>query len=221
MANAFAANVRRCIRKLQKEGLALLKKILSLVLCAAFAGSILCGCGDEKESSQDYYYGQALKEVDGKGIYMIYDGRFVEDEEMDVILNYYSSIQNKDYELFKSTQPEAYIDFLEEKQSLDISGYVDDEFDQLEADLGSGFAFEQIEVTACGDSRDDSGINDIKDLLDGIYEDAGKEKSFSDTIKSAKYIIFDLTAIGGDGSDYTLSDEMKYIFTCDDGIYIF
>lgn len=197
------------------------RKILSIAVCAVFTGAMLCGCGDEKESSQDYYYGQALKEVDGKDIYLIYDGRFIEDQEMETLVNYYVSIQSKDNELFESTQPEAYIDFLESKQAVDIEKYVEDEYSQLETDLGEGFDFSQIEVTGCGDSKDDSGINDIKDLLDGIYKDAGKEKSFSDTIKSAKYVTFDLTATGGDGDDYNLTDEMKYIFNCEDGIYIF
>ncbi|MCI7805307.1 MAG: hypothetical protein MR503_09595 [Oscillospiraceae bacterium] len=197
------------------------KKIISIAVCAVFTGAMLCGCGDKEESSQDYFYGQALKEVDGGEIYLIYDGRFVEDEEMEALVNYYVSIQSKDYELFESVQPEAYLDFLKDKQSMDIEGYVDDEYSQLETDLGAGFDFSQIEVTDCGDSKDDNGINDIKDLLDGIYKDAGKEKSFSDTIKSAKYVTFDLTAIGGDGDDYNLTDEMKYIFNCEDGIYIF
>lgn len=197
------------------------KKILSIAVCAVFTGAMFCGCGDKEESSQDFYYGQTLKEVDGKEIYLIYDGRFVEDEEMDALVNYYVSIQNKDYDLFRTVQPEAYLEFLEDKQSMDIPGYVDDEYSQMETDLGAGFDFSQIEVTDCGDSKDDNGINDIKDLLDGIYKDAGKEKSFSDTIKSAKYITYDLTAAGGDGDDYNLTDETKYIFTCEDGIYIF
>lgn len=197
------------------------KKILSIAVCAVFTGAMFCGCGDKEESSQDYYYGQTLKEVDGKEIYLIYDGRFVEDEEMDALVNYYVSIQNRDYDLFRSVQPETYLEFLEDKQSMDIPGYVDDEYSQMETDLGAGFDFSQIEVTDCGDSKDDNGINDIKDLLDGIYKDTGKEKSFSDTIKSAKYITYDLTATGGDGDDYNLTDETKYIFTCEDGIYIF
>lgn len=47
------------------------------------------------------------------------------------------------------------------------------------------------------------------------------EKSFSDTVNDAKYIVFNLSAESKDGETFNLSDEMKYIFTCEDGTYIF
>lgn len=197
------------------------KKFFAIVLCSVLTTGLLGGCGEEKESSQEDYYGQALKEVNGKEIYMIYDGRYVEDEEMDVLAKYYDSIQKKDYEAFKTTQSEEYLKFLEEKQTTDISSYVDETYTEFETDLGTGFDFSQIEVVDCGDSTIDNGINDIKDLLDGIYEDNGEEKSFSDTVKDAKYVKFDVTATGSNEVNYTLSDEIRYIFNCEDGIYIF
>ena len=48
-----------------------------------------------------------------------------------------------------------------------------------------------------------------------------REKSFSDTVNDAKYIVFNLSAESKDGETFNLSDEMKYIFTCEDGTYIF
>lgn len=202
----------------------LLKKFISLSACAALIITCLGGCGKKdssSEDSQEIYYGQAYKEVDGKDIYLIYDGRFIEDSEMDALSDYYNSIQKKDAELFKSTQPEQYIKFIETNQSTDINDFLKDQYSQLESELGSDFDFSQIEVTDCGDSSDDTGLNDIKELLDGIYKDSGMEKSFSDTIKSSKYVTFDLSATTSDGENYNLTDETKYIFTCDDGIYIF
>lgn len=98
---------------------------------------------------------------------------------------------------------------------------MDDFYKEVEDGVGGDFDFTQIEVTDCGTSREDSGINDIKELLDGIYEDAGMEKSFSDTVNDAKYIVFNLSAESKDGETFNLSDEMKYIFTCEDGTYIF
>ncbi len=212
------------VRYCRKGKNKLLKKIISLSACAAIALSCFCGCGKKdssSEESQEFYYGQAYKEVDGKDIYLIYDGRFIEDSEMDALSDYYNSIQKKDTELFKSTQPEQYIKFIESNQSSDISTFLNDQYSQLESELGEGFDFSQIEVTDCGDSKDDAGLNDIKDLLDGIYKDAGMEKSFSDTIKSSKYVTFDISATTSDGETLNLTDETKYIFNCDDGIYIF
>lgn len=97
---------------------------------------------------------------------------------------------------------------------------MDDFYKEVEDGVGGDFDFTQIEVTDCGTSREDSGINDIKELLDGIYEDAGMEKSFSDTVNDAKYIVFNLSAESKDGETFNLSDEMKYIFTCEDGTHI-
>ena len=51
-----------------KRGFILIKKFFSLLTCAVLSASLFCGCGDESGSSNEYYYGQALKEVDGKDI---------------------------------------------------------------------------------------------------------------------------------------------------------
>lgn len=199
----------------------MLKKIVSVLASAAMLSAFMCGCSEKEESSIEMYYGQTMKEVDGKEIYLIYDGRYIEDDEISAIVNYYDAVQKKDYELFESTQNPEYLNFLEAKQGTDISNYVNSTYNDVASELGENFDYTQIEVIDCGDSKDDNGINDIKDLLDGIYEDAGKEKSFSDTVKDEKYIIFDITATTSTGEEYTLTDELRYIFTCEDGIYIF
>lgn len=199
----------------------MIKKIFSVLLCAVFIPAVISGCSSEESSSEEMTYGEAVKEVDRDDIYLIYDGRFIEDEEMETLVNYYLSIQNKDLELFKSTQPKTYIDFLDEQENFELEDFIGTECQEIETELGSGYNFSQIEVSDCGDSSSDNGINDIKELLDGIYSDAGMEKSFSDTVKSAKYLVYDIKAMDTEGSEYDLTNQMKYIFTCDDGIYIF
>lgn len=198
----------------------MLKKILSFLMLAVFFPTLLCACGKD-ESSEDIYYGQAMKEVNGKDIYLIYDGRFITDDEMDAVINYYDSIQNKDYQLFKSTQSEVYIDYMEGKENTSISVYVDEFYDDIKAELGDNFDFTQIEVTDCGNSSQDNEINNIKELMDGIYSDAGKEKSFSETIKDSKFITINITSITENGEEYNLPSEIRYIFNCEDGIFIF
>lgn len=197
------------------------KKVFSLLTCTAMITSLMCGCEKKDESSTEMYYGQTFKEVEGQEIYLIYDGRYIDDEQMSTVADYYHSIQTKDSELFKSTQSPQYIEFLEEKQSTDISEYIESTHESIAYELGEGFDYTQIEVIDCGDITSDNGINDIKELLDGIYEDAGMKKSFSETVKDEKYIIFDITAVNASGTEYNLTDEIRYIFTCEDGIYIF
>lgn len=198
----------------------MIKKILSAVICAVFAVAMLTGCGKEEESSK-LIYGQTIKEVGGNDIYLIYDGNFVSDDEMSVLSNYYISLKNKDNDLFRTTMPEEYIKFLEEKNSYDIDQFIESEYSSIESELGEGFDFTQIEVLDCGNSSADNRIEEIEEMLDGIYSDAGLEKSFSDTIKDAKYLNYDITALTDGGEVYKLTEQIKYIFNCEDGIYIF
>ncbi len=197
------------------------KKVISVLASAVVATSFMCGCSKTEESSFEMYYGQAMKEVDSEEIYLIYDGRYITDDEMSTVADYYDAIQKKDTKLFESTQNKEYLNFLEAKQGTGISNYLTSEYQAAENELGEGFDYTQIEVIDCGDATDDNGINDIKDLLDGIYEEAGCKKSFSETVKDEKYIIFDVTAKTSTGEEYTLPEELRYIFTCEDGIYIF
>lgn len=196
------------------------RKIFAMALCALISVSALSGCGDDDTSSIEMTYGMTMKHVDKKDLYMIYDGNYISDEEMDAVYNYFTSFQNCDEELFRSTQPKAYISYLEESKDTDISGYLKGENKSVSSALGEGFDYTEIEVIECGDKAQDNGINDVTELLDGIYTELGEEKIFSETIKEAKYIYCDITATGADGGTYTLTDQLVYIFNCEDGIYI-
>lgn len=197
------------------------RKIVSLSLCAVMTCCLFSSCGETQSQSSESYYGQAVKEVNRKDIYLIYDGNFVSDEEMDVLANYYTSIQKKDTELFCSTQPEFYTEYLEENQSGGIDDYITSEYEYLEKSIGKNFDFSQIEVTDCGNSENDRSFEEIRELLDGICTENGIDKKFSESIKDEKYVVFDLSALSPEGEEYALKQVKKYIFSCDDGIYIF
>ncbi|MBQ7046158.1 MAG: hypothetical protein IJN85_00265 [Oscillospiraceae bacterium] len=197
------------------------KKILSVAAAALISLTAFCGCGEEETSKIEQVYGLALKHVDKKDLYLIYDGNYVSDEEMDVVYNYFTSFQNCDTELFRSTQLDMYLEYLEESQSTDIDAYLEGQNKSVSSALGEGFDYVEIEVTECGDRTGDNGINDIEELLDGIYESSGRETSFTKSVNEAKYIYCDITATGADGGTYNLTDQLLYIFNCEDGIYIF
>lgn len=202
----------------------MIKKIIYALVCTVLISSILCGCEDKSndDTSTEIYYGEAVKEVNRGDIYLIYDGRFVSDDEMDVLADYYISIQNKDYDKFSSTQPEEYINFLLKETSMNIEEILDREYNNNSNWLseGKGFKFSQIEVIDCGDSSKDTGISDIMDTVDGVYKDMGKDRKFSDTVKESKYVTYDVYATCDDG-EYVNPAQTKYIFNCEDGIYIF
>lgn len=206
-----------------KEGFKVLKKVIYAVACALLISSGLCGCEDKSsdDTSSEIYYGEAVKEVNRGDIYLIYDGRFVSDDEMDVLADYYISIQNKDHDKFSSTQPEEYINFLVNETNMNVEEILDREYNNNSNWLGEGeFKFTQIEVTDCGDSSKDKGISDIMDTVDGVYKDMGKDTKFSDTVKESKYVTYDIYAVCDEG-EYVKPSQTKYIFSCEDGIYIF
>ncbi len=199
-----------------------LRKIIVFAVCAVSAVS-LAGCGEKEQSSEETYYGQAYKEVDADDIYRIYDGRYVTDEEADAAASYLYAIQNKDSELFKSTQPDFYIDYLEKNEENYVENYLEEEYNGEAESLGGDFEYTQIEITDCGESGTDHSLDDITEMMDGICEEEGIEKPFSETIKDKKYIEYTLTAVlkESDGAEYSSQGEIMYIITCEDGIYVF
>lgn len=201
----------------------ILKKTAAVFLCTLTALISVTGCSSKEESSEEIYYGQAYKEVNAKDIYRIYDGRFITDEEADAVAKYFYSVQTQDYELFASTQPAPYLEFL----NMQKEGYTQDYLstfynDEMEG-IGGDFEYTQLEITDCGNKDDDHSLSDISEMLDGIYEDAGEDKLFSETVKDQKYIKCTLTAIKkGDetSAEFTNADQILYVFTCENGIYI-
>jgi hypothetical protein len=202
-----------------------MRKVTALIITAVFSAMLLCGCSNESSNSSTAYedlpYGSTMRQLLDGNIDILFDGRFITDDEMKTVSNYYYSIETSDEALFKSTLPELYIKYLEEKSGEDISGYMNDSASQMKSSIGENFKYESIEATDCGDKSADSGITDIIDMLNGIYKEYNAPKSFEDTIKDAKYLKLNLTATSGeDSSEFTFEDQIIYIFNCEDGIYI-
>ncbi len=192
----------------------ILKKTAAVFLCTLTALISVTGCSSKEESSEEIYYGQAYKEVNAKDIYRIYDGRFITDEEADAVAKYFYSVQTQDYELFASTQPAPYLEFLNKQKEGYTQDYLSTFYD---------FEYTQLKITDCGNKDDDHSLSDISEMLDGIYQDAGEDKLFSETVKDQKYIKCTLTAIKkGDetSAEFTNADQILYVFTCENGIYI-
>lgn len=196
------------------------RKFLSVTLAATLSLSAFCGCEEENQSSVIKPSYGLLKHVEKEEIYLMYDGNYVSDEEMDAVADYFEALQKCDTELFRKTQPKPYIAYLEQKEGKDISTHINEQNKATASALGEGFDYTEIEVTDCGDVTRDNGINDIKELLDGIYSEMGEKKTFSETVKEAKFIIANISASGSDGGTYNLTDNIIYIFNCEDGIYI-
>ncbi len=204
-----------------------IKKIIALSLCTillAGTASALSGCGKKegKESASsavEKVYGLHMKENRIHRIAMLYDSEFVTDDEAETLYKYYSSLEEKDAQTFASLMPDAYIDFLSKQNGQTATTMMKNIYNELEDTLGPGFKFDYIDITDSGTEETESGIREVIEMMDSIYEEQGEKKKFSETLKSAKYVRFDISVKAG--TSYLDKDnQMFYLFTTDDGIYI-
>ena len=204
-----------------------IKKILALSLCTILLGTsvtTLSGCGkkNEKEnasSAVEKAYGLHMKENKVNEITMLYDSEFVTDDEAEAICKYYSSLEKKDAQTFASLMPDAYIDFITKQNGQTATTMMKNIYNELEDTLGSEFKFDYIDITDSGTEETESGIREVIEMMDSIYEEQGEKKKFSETLKSSKYIRFDISVKVG--SSYMDKDNQEfYLFTTDNGIYI-
>ncbi|MGN1480896.1 hypothetical protein [Porcipelethomonas sp.] len=202
-----------------------MKKFLSLMIAMVFSAVLFCGCSEEEDISnmkeEDMPYGSTMRQTSSHDIDMLFDRRFFTDEEMNKLADYYYSVQTKDTELFESTQPKYYIDYLKENSGQEVSDFINEVSEDTVAALGESYKFISIEATNCGGRNADTNIDDIITMLNGIYEENGAEKSFEETLTDVKFALLDLTASpDGESNEYSYTDKIIYIFDCEDGIYI-
>lgn len=201
-----------------------MKKFLALIFTMVFSAVLFCGCNDDDTGNvkeEDLPYGSTMRQMSSHNIDMLYDRRYFSDEEMNKLADYYYSVQTGDTELFESTQPKFYIDYLKEQSGQEVSDFINSVSEDTVSALGENYTFTLIEATNCGGRSADTNIDDIITMMNGIYEQNNAEKSFEDALIEAKFALLDLTASPeGESDQYTYSDQIIYIFNCEDGIYI-
>lgn len=199
-----------------------IQKNLAVLLCIAMSPIIFCACNDDNENvaMENLPYGSTMRELKDTKIPICFDGRYFTDDEMKTVSDYFYSIQTQDADLFSKTQNSDYITFIEKNSGQKYEDFLKELAESDSASLGQNFEYSYIEAVNCGDKGDDMGIGEIIDLMNDIYEEAGKEKSFEDSLTDEKFVALNITA-QSEGQVYTLSDKIVYIFTCENGIYIF
>lgn len=199
-----------------------MKKIIVLMFTVIFSTVLLCGCNEKEDESvayEDLQYGATLRQILDRNIEMCFDGRFLTDEEMNKVSDYFYAIQTNDIDLFKTTQPEYYLEYLEKNSGINNETYLEEAGREVKDSVGDSFEYTWIEVTNCGDSSLDSSITDIIDMMNTIYEENNITPSFEESVQDAKFITADLT-VDSNGDEYTYSDKLLYIFNCGENIYV-
>ena len=207
----------------------MMKRLLCTLLCVGMMMSLMTACGDSKEGDsempenlamEDMDYGATMRELKDGKITVCFDHRFIEDEEMQKVADYYYAVQTQDLELFKSTQNSEYLDYIEKNGGVTIEEYLKSiKNDDVQA-VGKDFAYTYIEATECGGRKDDLEIDEIIKLMEQVYTDAKKDTGFEKTVKDVKYIKLKITAEAG-GSSFTNEADTVYVFHCNEGVYVF
>lgn len=204
-----------------------MKKFLLVFMCAVLSLSIFSACSQKEDNGkdipmEDLEYGATLSQLVDTEIEICYDKRFFSEEEMRAVSSYYYAIQTKDKDLFMTTQSEPYVKYVEmaANSDLKVEDFIENMYNDAAASLGDGFEYVYIETVDYGDRTEDLEIDEIISLMDEIYEENGKDTTFKETVESAKYAVLNFTA-ENNGSQFTLSDQVVYIFDCIDGIYIY
>ena len=77
-----------------------MKKIIALIFTMIFSAVLLCGCNeDEKGNSvayEDLEYGSTMRQILNGNIDLYFDGRFLTDEEMNAVSDYYYAVETDD-----------------------------------------------------------------------------------------------------------------------------
>lgn len=200
-----------------------MKKFLSLILCTALIAGTFSACDSndgETVSMDNLPYGATMRQLVDTEIDICFDGRFFSDEEMKAVSAYFYAIQTEDVELFKSVQNAEYVKYNNKYLNTDYDGIIYGKKSAYAPVLGENFEFTYIEAVECGDGADTTDIDDIKEFMNDIYKENGKDTTFEETIKSAKYAKLNFIA-NSNGTTTTYDGETVYIFTCTDGIYLF
>lgn len=232
-----------------------MKRFTCILLGAVLAVSsaAFTGCNDKKDSEhehamvsddlgddvsvaeEDLPYGATMVQLtpelnDKVKMNVEYDRRFLCEDEAVLLANYFTALNDKDAELFKSLYYMNNADYLSKKQgaedSLDLITKLDE---QLEKDvIGSEFKFNYVLTDECvspADENLDSSYNfDNADFYLSSYAESEGVEDIKSKITSRKGIKLDVM-YDTDSGNYSLtnklgSDTIIYIYQIDGQYYI-
>ena len=206
------------------------KKNAALMACGLML-AVCTACGESSGitiAEKDLPYGATLTRNDkdyAMGIQ--YDHRFIPEDCLHTVIDYYTAIQTQDVELFLSLQLPLYHDY----QMNEVLGgeYTDEElvknsYEAIKAFYGSDFIYSMIDITDGIAGTEYSTSANLLELLDDLAEDANQDK-ISDDIDAFYELTIDryLTDVGSDvrsETDSALLEEKLFVFHYADDCYI-
>lgn len=186
--------------------------------CSAQSGSETSDMPGEDIAMEDLEYGATLRDSTDYAIPVEYDKRFLEDDELKVLTDYYAAIQNEDQTLFSSCVLNFYMESLYQNAYgglLDDNAYLAQQHEKFQEQIDGEFTFAKISVNDCK-KQDDAGSG-IEYLIE-MFNELNGDESYCDThLQSCKALTVQPMLTNGENT--AACDEAPVFLVNLDGTY--
>lgn len=209
--------------KLKKSGIFACALMLVISLSAGFTG-----CTNQKQeinmTEEELPYGATMRsDKNSFAVPMTYDRRFISEEQIAVVADYFAAIQNQDTELYLASALPVYTDYqIQEVYSYqEVGELVAGLHEGIAGQTGDDFVFSMILVNAFSQDTTFGGLEAILDLLDHLEDpDAESGEKFSERMQGAWALELEWNLLyDQQSSSGTVESQWVYLFQIDGQYY--
>ncbi|MDE5768338.1 MAG: hypothetical protein K2H82_03025 [Oscillospiraceae bacterium] len=186
------------------------------------------GCTNPKQeinmTEDELPYGATMRsDKNSFAVPVTYDRRFVKEEQIVVVADYFAAIQNQDQELYLASALPLYTDYqIQEVYSYqDVGELVEGLHEGIAGQTGEDFTFSMILVNSFSQDTTFGGLEAILDLLDHVDDpDAESGEKFSERMQGAWALELEWNLLYNQhSSSGTVESQWVYLFQVDDQYY--
>ncbi|MDE6004244.1 MAG: hypothetical protein K2G88_02540 [Oscillospiraceae bacterium] len=198
-------------------------KLILKITALAIAVMLFTGCSQKQDvnmTEDELPYGSTMRENKTSfAVPMTYDRRFVEEEQVIAVANYFASIQNQDVDLYLENALPVYTEYQVNQvySYQDTSQLVDNLHQGIVNQTGEDFEFQMILINEFAQDRNFGGLEAMLDLLDNISD---SDIKFSEQIQGAWALELELNFLYNKKASFgTVDSQWVYLFKLDDKYY--
>ncbi|MDE6656989.1 MAG: hypothetical protein K2J88_00195 [Oscillospiraceae bacterium] len=198
-------------------------KLILKITALAMATMLFTGCSQKQDvnmTEDELPYGSTMRENKTSfAVPMTYDRRFVEEEQVIAVANYFASIQNQDVDLYLENALPVYTEYQVNQvySYQDTSQLVENLHQGIVNQTGEDFEFQMILINEFAQDRNFGGLEAMLDLLDNISD---SDIKFSEQIQGAWALELELNFLYNKKASFgTVDSQWVYLFKLDDKYY--
>ena len=224
----FHTAIERNLIKMQRKRFQSAGRVsaLTLALCLALSG--FSGCGSDKKTEKaaeesvemsDMEYGATMREDSSLDVPIEYDKRYLNEDELKVLAQYYSAIQNEDTDALAACTVDFYMDYYLDNAYgglLDASAFLAQQHETLQKTIenGTDVTIQKIYVSDC--KRQEEAGSSIE-YLQNMFNELEGDDYCDQHWKDCKTLT--VQPVMTDGTNYAEADEANIFLVNLDGSY--